>query len=55
MSPRPPRVVTVPVLPRNRVDSFIVVARRPVLVDAGIPGSAPGVLAALDSATNAAS
>lgn len=41
------RTVTVPILPRNMVNSFILVGERPVLVDSGFPGSAPKILAAL--------
>ncbi len=41
------RVVTVPILPMNMVNSFILVGERPVLVDSGAPGSAPKILAAL--------
>ncbi len=41
------RIVTVPVLPANMLNSFILVGERPVLVDSGMPGSAPKILAAL--------
>jgi hydroxyacylglutathione hydrolase len=44
----PLRIVTVPILPRGMVNSFIIVGERPVVVDSGIPGSAPKVLAALE-------
>ena len=43
----PHRIVTVSILPGNMVNSFILIAKRPVLVDTGIPGSAPKILAAL--------
>ena len=43
----PHRVVTVPILPRGMVHSFIIVGERPVVVDTGMPGSAPKILAAL--------
>ena len=43
----PHRVVTVPILPRGMVHSFILVGERPVVVDTGMPGSAPKILAAL--------
>ena len=35
------RIVTVSILPMNMVNSFILVGERPVIVDTGIPGSAP--------------
>ena len=41
------RIVTVPILPRGMVNSFIIVGERPVVVDSGVPGSAPKILAAL--------
>ena len=41
------RIVTVPILPLGMVNSFIIVGERPVVVDSGIPGSAPKILAAL--------
>lgn len=41
------RITTVSILPMNMVNSFILVGERPVLVDTGIPGSAPKILAAL--------
>lgn len=44
---QPFRIVTVPILPRNMLNSFILVGERPVLVDSGMPGSAPKILAAL--------
>ena len=47
MSPRSHCIVTVPILPRGMVNSFILVGDRPVLVDSGMPGSAPKILAAL--------
>lgn len=47
MSPRPPRNITVPILPRGMVNSFIVVGERPVVVDTGMSGSSPKILAAL--------
>lgn len=47
MNPRSFRIITVPILPRNMVNSFILVGERPILVDAGMPGSAPKILAAL--------
>lgn len=47
MSPRSFRIVTVSILPRNMVNSFILLGERPILVDAGMPGSAPKILAAL--------
>ena len=47
MSPRLFRIITVPILPRGMVNSFILVGERPVLVDSGMPGSAPKILAAL--------
>ena len=50
MSSRPHRVVTVSVLPRHMVNSFILVGERPVLVDSGVPGRAPRILAALAGA-----
>ena len=43
----PHRIVTVPILPRGMVNSFILVGERPVLVDTGVPGSEPKILAAL--------
>lgn len=47
MNLRPPRIITVPILPLGMLNSFILVGDRPVLVDTGMPGSAPKVLAAL--------
>lgn len=41
------RVVTVPILPRGVLNSFIIVGERPILVDTGNAGSAPKILAAL--------
>lgn len=41
------RIVTVPILPWGMVNSFLLVGERPVIVDSGVPGSAPKVLAAL--------
>ena len=41
------RIVTVSILPMNMVNSFILVGERSVIVDTGVPGSAPKVLAAL--------
>ena len=43
----PHRIVTVPILPRGMVNSFLLIGERPVVVDTGVPGSAPKVLAAL--------
>ena len=43
----PHRIVTVPILPRGMVNSFVLVGERPVVVDTGVPGSAPKILAAL--------
>ena len=47
MSQRPHRITTVSILPMNTVNSFILIGERPVLVDSGIPGSGPKILAAL--------
>lgn len=47
MSPRAFRIITVSILPRNMVNSFILIGERPILVDSGMPGSAPKILAAL--------
>ena len=44
---QPFRIITVPILPRNMLNSFILVGERPVLVDSGMPDSAPKILAAL--------
>ena len=44
---KPLRIVNVPILPRGMVNSFIIVGERPVVVDSGIPGSAPKILAVL--------
>ncbi len=41
------RIATVSILPANMVNSFVLIGERPVLVDSGIPGSAPKILAAL--------
>jgi hydroxyacylglutathione hydrolase len=41
------RIVTVPILPMGMVNSFILIGERPIVVDTGVPGSAPKVLAAL--------
>ena len=41
------RIITVPILPMGMLNSFIVVGERPVLVDAGMPGGAKRILAAL--------
>ena len=41
------RIATVSVLPANMLNSFILVGERPILVDSGMPGSAPKILAAL--------
>ena len=41
------RIITVPILPRGMVNSFILIGERPVVVDTGMPGSAPKILAAL--------
>ena len=43
----PHRIVTVPILPRGMVNSFLLIGERPVVVDTGVPGSAPKILAAL--------
>lgn len=43
----PHRIATVSILPMNMVNSFILVGERPVVVDSGIPGSGPKILAAL--------
>ena len=47
MNSRPPRVVTISILPRHMLNSFILVGDRPVLVDSGMPGQATKTLAAL--------
>jgi len=47
MSLHPLRIVTVPILPLSMLNSFIIVGERPVLVDTGMPGAAPKILAAL--------
>ena len=47
MTQRPHRIATVSSLPMNMVNSFILVGERPVLVDTGVPGSGPKILAAL--------
>lgn len=47
MNPRPLRVFTVPILPMGMLNSFIIVGERPILVDTGMPGGAPKILAAL--------
>ena len=44
---QPVRIVTVSILPRHMLNSFILVGERPILVDSGMPGSAPKILAAL--------
>jgi glyoxylase-like metal-dependent hydrolase (beta-lactamase superfamily II) len=44
---RPHRIITVPILPRGMVNSFILIGERPIVVDTGLPGSAPKILAAL--------
>lgn len=41
------RIATVSILPANMVNSFILIGQQPVLVDTGVPGSAPKILAAL--------
>ena len=41
------RIATVSVLPANMLNSFILVGERPILVDSGMPGGAPKILAAL--------
>ena len=46
----PHRIITVPILPRRMVNSFILVGERPIIVDTGMPGSAPKILAALEGA-----
>ena len=43
----PHRIVTVPILPRGMVNSFILIGERPVVVDTGVPESAPKILAVL--------
>lgn len=43
----PHRIVTVPILPRGMVNSFLLIGERPIVVDTGVPGSAPKILAAL--------
>ena len=48
MSLRPLRIITVPILPLGMLNSFILLGERPVLVDTGMPGSAPKILAALE-------
>lgn len=42
------RIATVSILPANMVNSFILIGKRPVLVDTGIPGSAKKILAVLE-------
>jgi glyoxylase-like metal-dependent hydrolase (beta-lactamase superfamily II) len=43
----PHRIVTVPILPRGMVNSFLLIGERPVVVDTGVPGSGPKILSAL--------
>ncbi len=47
MDSRRHRVVTISILPRHMLNSFILVGDRPVLVDSGVPGQAPRILATL--------
>lgn len=41
------RITTVSILPMNMVNSFLLIGQRPVVVDTGVPGSGPKILAAL--------
>lgn len=41
------RIATVSILPMNMVNSFILIGERPIIVDSGVPGSGPKILAAL--------
>ena len=43
----PHRIVTVPILPRGMLNSFLLIGERPVVVDTGVPGSGPKILSAL--------
>ncbi len=41
------RIKTVSIFPMNMVNSFLLIGKRPVVVDTGVPGSGPKILAAL--------